>query len=487
MNFLKTIWKTLKGLFTKSPISTEKIVSEEEAVLIENGEKGDILTENHETNDNNEKQTIIKQIERQEGVNEILEDAENTKTTGKRKNQKKLYEPHELTAELQRLEEQKATLDLAESKIHIVNYPDTSSFDSRIEKLFSLLIKSKVDNKIELSDYTVPGFDEDFTQLETLLSDKSTIIKHINREKEKKKQRLIYENNIKKELNILDTLISQNKLDDAKLLISRLSKSIQPDYIKGINQLSNATKNLKEKELEIFRKRQTELLRQHQQETERIRIEQERILNQQKIAREKAEAKKKFEEDKKLEKKKKLSALLNKKFNWREFQRVLQENGITSFYHFTDYQNLKSIKDNEGLYSWYYADSNGIIINFPGGDTLSRDLDKRYGLQDYVRVSFCSDHPMQYRLKQRGRNLVLLKVDIEVAYYQNTIFCNINATDSNHMKGTELKDLERIKFLATKRTFVRKEDLDFKYHQAELLIKTWIPIEHLENINNFVQ
>jgi len=176
---------------------------------------------------------------------------------------------------------------------------------------------------------------------------------------------------------------------------------------------------------------------------------------------------------------------LSKKANWRDFQRVLQENGITAFYHFTDFQNLKSIKENNGLFSWHYADSNGIVINFPGGDTLSRDLDKRYGMQDFVRVSFCTDHPMQYRLEQRGRNLALLKVDIEVAYYENTIFCNINATDSSHKKGNHLEDLERIRFLATKRNFVSKEDPDFKHHQAEVLVKTWIPLEHITNINKY--
>ena len=102
-----------------------------------------------------------------------------------------------------------------------------------------------------------------------------------------------------------------------------------------------------------------------------------------------------------------------------------------------------------------------------------------------IRVSFCTDHPMQFRLEQRGRNLVLLKIDVEVAYFENTIFCNINATDSNHKKGQNIEDLERIRFSATKRTFVSREDPDFKHHQAEVLVKTWIPLEHITNINAF--
>jgi len=487
MKLFKTIWKKIKGLFTKRPPSTEQIISEEKFVLAEAVKVEDIYIKIQESSDEKEKETLIKQIARQEVAKEILEFVENEATFSgeKKRDRKNLYELHELRTELQKLEEQKAILHLAKSKIHQISYPDTSSFDSRIDNLFSLISKNKVNDKVELSAFTVSAFDKDFKQLERLISEKSALKRHKTREQEKRRQKEIYESNIKKELNNLNSLIGQNKLDDAKLLINRLSKSIKPDYRKGIERLAKATEKLKEKELDIFRKRQAELLKQQQQQAERIWIEQERILEQQRIAREQAEAQRKIEEDKKFEKGNKLKALLTKKFNWREFQRVLQENGINAFYHFTDYHNLKSIKENNGLYSWHYADSNGIIINFPGGDTLSRDLDKSYGLQDYVRVSFCTDHPMQYRLKQRGRNLALLEVDIEVAYYENTIFCNINATDSSLSKGTELNDLERIRFSATKRRFVSREDPDFKYHQAEVLVKTWIPLEHITNINNF--
>jgi hypothetical protein len=487
LRFLKKIWIKIKGFFIKRPPSTEQIISEEKSILEKSIKAEDIYIKIQESIDDNEKETLIKQIARQEVAREILKFVENntSQTIEKKKNRKNLYDLHELRAELQKLEEQKAILNLTESKVQSIIYPDTSSFDSRIDKLFSLLSKNKIDDKVELSDFTFSAFDKDFKQLEKLLQEKSTLKRHGNREREKQKQREIYESNIKKELNNLDSLLGQNKLDDAKLLINRLSKSIKPDYKKGIERLSKAVTKLKEKELEIFKRRQAELLRIQQEEAEKIRIEQERILEQQRIARERAEAKRITEEAKKFEKENKLKALLTKKFNWREFQWVLQENGITAFYHFTDYHNLKSIKENKGLYSWHYADSNGIIINFPGGDTLSRDLDKRYGLQDYVRVSFCTDHPMQYRLEQRGRNLALLEVDIEVAYYENTIFCNINATDSSHSKGTELNDLERIRFSATKRRFVNREDPDFKNHQAEVLVKTWIPLEHITNINNF--
>lgn len=489
MKFFKNIWTTIKIFFLKRKKKSDVDVYNSAIATIEKGiDKEEILTQASNATNDEERKEILKPLIEFESAKQIVavieQEPEILSEQKPTKRRKKLYDLHELENEIKLLQSSLSILDLKKSSIKEITNPDTSSFGSRIDTLFSLLSKNKLDDKVELSDFTVSAFDKDFKQLERLFQEKSTLKRHGNREIEKKKQRETYESNIKKELNNLDLLIGQNKLDDAKLIVNRLSKSIKPDYKKGIVRLSKATDKLKEKELDVFRKRQAELLKQQKEEVERIRIEQQRILEQQGIAREKAEANRKIEEAKKFEKESKLKALLTKKFNWREFQRVLQENGIKAFYHFTDYHNLKSIKENNGLYSWHYADSNGIIINFPGGDTLSRDLDKRYGLQDYVRVSFCTNHPMRYRLEQRERNLALLEVDIEVAYYENTIFCNINATDACHSKGTELNDLERIRFSATKRRFVSRDDLDFKPHQAEVLVKTWIPLEHITNINN---
>lgn len=487
VKFIKRIWRKIQGLFLKRPPSTEEIISEEKAVLTQTIVKEEIYTQIQESIDVIEKSDLIKKIAKHNTAKAIIHFVENDMTliSEKKNGKKKIYELHELRNEIQILEEQKAILDFKESQIKQVINPDTSFFDIRISNLFKELSKNNIDEKIKLTDISISTFDNSFQQLDKLLKDKSALQKHIIREREKKKQREIYESNIKKELNNLEALINQNKLNDAKLLINQLSKSIKPDYKKGVERLSKSIAKLKDKELQIFKKQQEELLRKQAEEAEKIRIAQEKFEEERQIAREQAEALRKIEEDKKAEKERKLKALLSKKANWRDFQRVLQQNGITAFYHFTDTSNLKSIKDNNGLYSWHYADSSGIIITFPGGDTLSRDLDKRYGLQDYVRVSFCTDHPMQFRLEQRGRSLVLLKVDVEVAYFENTIFCNINATDSNHEKGQNIEDLERIRFSATKRTFVSREDSDFKYHQAEVLVKTWIPLEYITNINSF--
>lgn len=162
----------------------------------------------------------------------------------------------------------------------------------------------------------------------------------------------------------------------------------------------------------------------------------------------------------------------------------LERNGVQYFYHFTDRQNLESIIKKGGLYSWKYSLDNSIAIACPGGDQLSRQLDQRFGLEDYVRLSFCDDHPMSWRLKQLGSDLVLLKIKKDVALFSDTLFSDINAADGGHNHGRAFRDLQYVDIRATKRHHVRKDDPDFKKHQAEVIVKTFIPLEYIVNINN---
>jgi hypothetical protein len=80
--------------------------------------------------------------------------------------------------------------------------------------------------------------------------------------------------------------------------------------------------------------------------------------------------------------------------------------------------------------------------------------------------------------------LVLLRIKVDVAAFQDTLFSNMNAADSDQLHGGELKDLKRVNIKATQRNYVRREDPDFRAHQAECMVKTFVPIEYIENINN---
>lgn len=164
---------------------------------------------------------------------------------------------------------------------------------------------------------------------------------------------------------------------------------------------------------------------------------------------------------------------------------LLRDKNIHHLYHFTSAANIPSIKKNKGLYSWEYMDKNGITIPVPGGDNMSRNLDMRYNLQDYVRLSFCQDHPMAYRLRMAGEKIVLLIIDIRVAAFARTQYSDINAADSRHHHGPSMSDLQKIDFKAVKRTYVSSSDSDFKTHQAEVMVKTHIPSEYIINLDDF--
>lgn len=81
-----------------------------------------------------------------------------------------------------------------------------------------------------------------------------------------------------------------------------------------------------------------------------------------------------------------------------------------------------------------------ISIPKQGGNLDSKANDQKFGLEDYVRLSFCDDHPMMWRLKCAGYNLVLLKIKVDVAWAKDTLFSDINATAHNHRHGDDIED-----------------------------------------------
>jgi hypothetical protein len=494
MNILKTIWKKFKGLFTKRPPSFEQIISEEKSVLAEAINLKDIYFRIQECSDEKEKETLIKQIARQEVAKEILEYVENESSTilEKKKDRKSLYELHELRTELLKLEEQKAKLNLTESKIKRISYPDTSLFDIRIDNLFSLLSKNKIDDKVKINDLIISAFDKNFKQLEEFSNKRSVLQKHETRERIEKAQ-------IKNSINEITNLIIESKLTDAKHKIENIRKTIPNDKKwknerKSFGQVEAKYNSAKKKSEEVLKERQEEAKKKIEEEVQKIRIDKERILENQRIEREKVENKRKIEEAKKFEKENKFKALLTKKFNWRDFQKILQENGIVGFYHFTDRSNIKSIKENGGLFSWYYCDLNRIEIPMPGGSPSSRQNDTIKGKKDFVRVAFNKEHPMLFIAQKDGRitSPIWLDIDIEVAYFEHTEFSDKNAaafSSYTPIIGKEVQHLENIRFdilnKAERIKHFKLSENEKPFNQAEVLVKKWIPIEYIKNLEHF--
>ena len=234
---------------------------------------------------------------------------------------------------------------------------------------------------------------------------------------------------------------------------------------------------------------EAELLEIHNTEERKIKQAEEKARREKEEAERKAreaEERRKREEARRKEQEERdriYRVTHNLKTNHIAIRNHLSANNIRCLYHFTDRRNLDSIRRNGGLYSWQYCDTHNIEIPYAGGDSTSRSLDCRYDLEDYVRLSFCDDHPMTYRLSQNGYDLVLLKITVDVAELETTLFSDMNATDNNCRYGSTLADLQRVDLNATQQHYLRNTDPLFKKHQAEVLVKTFIPIDKIINID----
>tara|TARA_R110002073_G_scaffold312586_4_gene484113 strand:+ start:4869 stop:6746 length:1878 start_codon:yes stop_codon:yes gene_type:complete len=170
----------------------------------------------------------------------------------------------------------------------------------------------------------------------------------------------------------------------------------------------------------------------------------------------------------------------------KEILNFLRSKGITCFYHFTDESNINSIKLNGGLYSWSFCLNNDIEINKPGGDHTSRDLDVRYNLENFARLSFAKEHPMQYVALRGGRlrSIKKLEIDIEIATFKSTLFSNMNATKNGHRVGDDLSFLKNeIKFDVIKQLhYYNLSPEDKPFYQAEIMVEEHIESKYITNL-----
>ncbi len=101
-------------------------------------------------------------------------------------------------------------------------------------------------------------------------------------------------------------------------------------------------------------------------------------------------------------------------------------------WHFTDQSNLNSIKK-YGLLSLQLINKHNINVSCFGADELSHKLDRHYGLDKYVHLSFIKEHPMCYIKQKNGDipNPIWLAIDVCVLFDTHTLF----ATDVANKTG----------------------------------------------------
>jgi len=179
---------------------------------------------------------------------------------------------------------------------------------------------------------------------------------------------------------------------------------------------------------------------------------------------------------------------MDKRSNWREFQAILDEHNIKSLYHYTDRDNVESIIQNGGLFSWADCQERGINISKPGGDDLSHSIEKRCGIDNFVHLAFTDHHPMMAVAIEEGRisNPVILEIDPSILFESETLFSNMRATRVNAHVGDTSEDLKQIHFDSA--LVDNPSDLDAferPYFQAEVLIKSFVPLGYITNIESF--
>ena len=207
-------------------------------------------------------------------------------------------------------------------------------------------------------------------------------------------------------------------------------------------------------------------------------------------AQNKLERIKQREEERKRIKQEKKERLEKYKDDAQEILQIFEQNGIRQLYHFTDSRNKNSIIQNGGLFSWWYCEENNIPIYAPGGDMQSRELDRRQQLENYVRLSYTSNHPMAWRAQQDGRiiNLKNLIIKIDVSTLRNTKFSNVNAARTSTppiaVFGEDVNFIRNnVKFNVVKRSrSPKRDDPDFPYFQAEVMVKEHVPLEYITNL-----
>lgn len=171
------------------------------------------------------------------------------------------------------------------------------------------------------------------------------------------------------------------------------------------------------------------------------------------------------------------------KDDWKSIIKILATNNITNLYHFTDQENIQSIKTMGGLYSWKELEVLGVHIPAQGGNDLSKRLDTYKKLENYVRLSFAENTPMLYVAQKDGRirNPILLKINPIVILLKDTLYSDGNAIANNAQIGSGVSDFKKINFnLIQKGQW--EGDEEKHYWQAEVMVKKFIPLKYIKNL-----
>lgn len=377
------------------------------------------------------------------------------------------------------------------------------------QRILAIKDERKSIRKSDLPEFAVP---QDSLNKISIHEFSTPSLQNITSMREYQSQRIEEERRIKEEAEnaVLNSIaavrraLSKRDLHEAEGGLNLISQQIAfvenqdirdrvKDIVLSITELRNRLDEERRAKEEEKRKKEAleAKLRAEAQERERLerekarqREEAERIERDRKYQEElKAKAEAQRKEMLRLES---LSSTL--KDDADDIEDFFNDNGVQYFYHFTEASNIPLIKQRKGLFSWSYLESHGMKIPCAGGNELSRGLDRDKGLEDFVRLSLCKSHPMAYRLYKQSNGqskFVLLKIKIDVAFFESTLFSDINATDNNAKIGDNLSFIEKgFDFNAIRLDWCYGDTPEHKKRQAEVMVKTFLPAKYIVNLDN---
>jgi hypothetical protein len=118
-------------------------------------------------------------------------------------------------------------------------------------------------------------------------------------------------------------------------------------------------------------------------------------------------------------------------------------------FHFTDSRNIEGIGQH-GLLPTAAHEIHGINA-ITGGDADSLGIDRHKGLDQFVRLSFCRNHPMSHTAKERGSidKVRILTVDPSVLLRDGVRLADRVATANEAKIGDPDEMIPKMDLLAT--------------------------------------
>lgn len=300
-----------------------------------------------------------------------------------KKIRKRVFDLVEIEQEVTILNKKLIEVQIKHNQIEPIHFPQNYSTDKDIEELARILQKHDNKQNLILSTSAIDNLKSRFGQFDKFLQERVLIKIYRIREDKRRKEEETKKQQVKELVGHIENLINQGNLQEVQRQLAKAGTSIsglrnldQKRSFQGKLEVLKA--KFRDRQIREEAKRQAEELKKQQEEAERRRLAEEARLEEERLRKKQVELLRKQQEEaqkkKEEDKKQSLQRLLVKKSNWQDYAQVLQEKGVTNFFHFTDRANIASIKNNGGLYSWKYCDKNNISIPVSGGNTLSRNV-----------------------------------------------------------------------------------------------------------------